>query len=708
MKFGIKGKLLTSIIGLFLIINFILFIIVLKVQNNTFKSNKAALEGELTESIEQTIIEKGRVINNTISLLQKRAIEIASIFSIHPSVISAYESAHKGNINDENDSDVKKARNELKDFMKPFQAGFIQYSGAKDFRIHFHLSNCRSFARIWFDGWQIEKNGQKLDISDDLSSFRKTIIEANKKQSVIQGIELGQSGLVIRGIIPIIKDNKMLGTVEYYYDFGKISYLFEKSSDMDIGVITNKKQITSFANFKMKDSFAYIGKDRLLIDSSNTALVVSTLNDDVLNSLKDNKLCETNNAFVSLIPINDFAGNTAGEIVIIFNKKNFIEKIGKLSDENNNNLKKTFSSLIAVLLVGIISFALTIIIIVGNIIKPIDKLVKHMQEIALGKINTKNDIKTDDEFKILSTAANNLSSTLSEIIGLIKGNTNKVFEIFNVLFTNSNALKSNVEKLVEHSSDMKNSGAIFSENISHLSSMQEKLNQSIIEISAAMEEMGATTSEIAKTSSDQLTLSKDGKQQVDSSRANIVNLKTSTQEIEKIIVLIQSFSAQTNLLSLNATIEAARAGEAGKGFSVVAKEIKELATKSNQATQEISKIILNIQDKIAYSIDAFKKIEQSVNELESLSSQIAVSTEEQSVVVTQINQTMHTIKMASNENYSIAKKGHNIMTSLLNTINEVNEQVAITSNVGQQTHQQAKALEEISSDLKHSTEKFIL
>lgn len=70
-----------------------------------------------------------------------------------------------------------------------------------------------------------------------------------------------------------------------------------------------------------------------------------------------------------------------------------------------------------------------------------------------------------------------------------------------------------------------------------------------------------------------------------------MNLNDKTEDIEKILDVINDITAQTNLLSLNAAIEAARAGEAGKGFSVVAEEVKKLADKSKEATGEIFEII---------------------------------------------------------------------------------------------------------------------
>lgn len=82
---------------------------------------------------------------------------------------------------------------------------------------------------------------------------------------------------------------------------------------------------------------------------------------------------------------------------------------------------------------------------------------------------------------------------------------------------------------------------------------------------------------------------KDAVEQVD-------GLSKQTQEISKLVTVIQTIAAQTNLLALNAAIEAARAGEQGKGFAVVANEVQKLAEQVSYSVEDITGIVRNIQD----------------------------------------------------------------------------------------------------------------
>lgn len=109
----------------------------------------------------------GEIYNN-IDRIGQAALQQVAPFSQLPEVIEAYEIAHAGDINDENSPASQEGRERLRELIKPVLAGFKAATGNSNFQIHFHLPNGRSLARA-YQNFQIEKNGQKLDISDDIA-----------------------------------------------------------------------------------------------------------------------------------------------------------------------------------------------------------------------------------------------------------------------------------------------------------------------------------------------------------------------------------------------------------------------------------------------------------------------------------------------------------------------------------------------------------
>jgi methyl-accepting chemotaxis protein len=192
-------------------------------------------------------------------------------------------------------------------------------------------------------------------------------------------------------------------------------------------------------------------------------------------------------------------------------------------------------------------------------------------------------------------------------------------------------------KVVKYASDITNKvkSKIESKDIS------ESLLESIHAVAAATEEMTASISEISKNMGQ-------SKQSIDdivlkNSHADglMSKLQETTSSMESVVQLINTIAAQVNLLSLNATIEAARAGEAGKGFAVVAAEVKNLATQTSKATEEIAIQITALQ-KVAAEVTASSvAISTSTGSVSASVSGVASAIEEQSVVTQDISSNMH-------------------------------------------------------------------
>mgnify|MGYP003644374371 CR=1 FL=1 len=202
-----------------------------------------------------------------------------------------------------------------------------------------------------------------------------------------------------------------------------------------------------------------------------------------------------------------------------------------------------------------------------------------------------------------------------------------------------------------------------------------------LEISANGQAVVSTTVEAISELSNQLT-------EVES---NITRLINGTKSIETVLNEISSIADQTNLLALNAAIEAARAGEQGRGFAVVAEEVRALALRSQQSTEERSKLLGLLQKESSSATlamdkgnklsencvelaretgETLNKINTEITELANINAQIATSVEEQSVVTEQVNQNIVSISDMSTESEIHGRESVTLSDTLLTRLNE--------------------------------------
>lgn len=155
-------------------------------------------------------------------------------------------------------------------------------------------------------------------------------------------------------------------------------------------------------------------------------------------------------------------------------------------------------------------------------------------------------------------------------------------------------------------------------------------------VATATEEMTSTISEITHQVSEASSASRQAVEEVENTSKQMDTLAETANKIGEVVEMISSIAEQTNLLALNATIESARAGEAGKGFAVVAGEVKELASQTAKATDEISKQIGDIQNATRQASGSMDSVAQVITKVNEISTSIAAAMEEQGVATQEI------------------------------------------------------------------------
>lgn len=156
-------------------------------------------------------------------------------------------------------------------------------------------------------------------------------------------------------------------------------------------------------------------------------------------------------------------------------------------------------------------------------------------------------------------------------------------------------------------------------------------------IAAATEELSSSIAEISRQITGASDVARRANGETNRTSTEVARLSETAQKIGDVISLIQAIAEQTNLLALNATIEAARAGEAGRGFAVVAAEVKELATQTSKATEEISSQIASIQSATQNAVKSINAISDTVKEVDNMTATIAAAVEQQGAATREIS-----------------------------------------------------------------------
>lgn len=168
-------------------------------------------------------------------------------------------------------------------------------------------------------------------------------------------------------------------------------------------------------------------------------------------------------------------------------------------------------------------------------------------------------------------------------------------------------------------------------------------------VSAAAEELSASIREIATQVAHTSTVTKSAVAGRERARSTIQALADAVKKIAEVSDLIGGIAGQTNLLALNATIEAARAGEAGRGFAVVAAEVKSLSDQTAKSTEEITRLIAEVQASTQAAVDAVETMGGHIVEIDGVATSVAAAMEEQDAATREIARSISESASAAKE-----------------------------------------------------------
>lgn len=241
--------------------------------------------------------------------------------------------------------------------------------------------------------------------------------------------------------------------------------------------------------------------------------------------------------------------------------------------------------------------------------------------------------------------------------------------------------------------DMLDTAGKTSEQSGILAESARETGTNVQTVAAATEELASSANEIGTQIANTTETARKAVDDVRMTDKTVQALSASAEKIETVVALINDIAARTNLLALNATIEAARAGEAGRGFAVVASEVKDLATQTIRATDEIATQIRQLQQATSGAVEAIKSIGSTIEQVHEIATTIAAAAEEQQSATFEIARSVSQAAMGTER--------------VTHSIGTVQDAATRTGSSAAEVLTSAKGLAKSSHDLRSEMQAFI-
>ena len=501
-------------------------------------------------------------------------------------------------------------------------------------QMQFHLPPATSFLRVH----RPERFG------DDLSDIRPGVVESNATRKAVSGLEMGREGLGLRGIVPIAFEGQHVGTVEFGLSFDEgLFKAFKRQSGIDVALyLDSGNERTFFA--ASSDGFKALDHSMLAVAAKGTQIFEKIYIDGVPHA-----------AIAS--PVLDFSKQAIGVSVKAIDRSDF-----------DATLRRAWHVSAALAGIVIVLSLITVWIVNRQIGRPLSKMTDITRKMSAGDFGSAfEDTGRRDEI-------GELAKTLRRFREVMLRNTEMDAEQKGLL----ERLSRTAVQVAESVEAIRSAASEISQGSNDLATRTERQASALQETVATMTEVSENVSANAENSekarklaADALARAESGSGAVSSVVTAMSSIESSSSRIGEIIQVMEEISFQTKLLALNAAVEAARAGESGKGFAVVAQEVRALADRSRQASQQIRDLIAQSAREVGQGValaggagEALASIIDIVRRVAEIAPEIAAGSREQSRSIAEINKALTDLDATTQQNAALVEQSSAAAASL--------------------------------------------
>lgn len=399
--------------------------------------------------------------------------------------------------------------------------------------------------------------------------------------------------------------------------------------------------------------------------------------------LEQKKIEEAKNELnQNFIPVAKNAIDTASKIATEINAES--DALMEAQEKKTDRIVIIQDILFVIIVVGSLITALKMS---NDITKPIKKLERKMQEINRGNLNVKLDNDSKDEVGQLSRGIESMMTNVREYISDISytlgeiSNNNITVEVtreyigdyqeiktsLNLIIQSLNSVIQEIQRCSEQvdmgAENLANNAASLSNGAERQEIAVGEFRQYLTRVAELTKNDAENAVKIQGISANATNAADESNEKMNRMSQAMGNIEESSNEIAKVIKIIEDIAFQTNILALNAAVEAARAGEAGKGFAVVADEVRNLASKSSEAAGNITQIIQKSVQVVHEGLEISQDTTQSINEvgkyvksMSTVLTDIDASTNEQAEAFAKMGESAENISQIVNVNTIAAEE----------------------------------------------------